>query len=282
MSYLTESLPLSEHTFILLRDLIEEQLGLHYDLDKLEIVQYRLAPLVAEYNLSSFLDYYYLLKYTDNNREEWLRVQTALAVRETYFWREADQILMAAKELVPRLQRENPGRAVRIWHAACASGEEPFSMAMALNEAGCFLEGPIEIWGTDFDQESLRMARQAVYRERAFRTLSNELRRKYFIGSENGTSRLVPEIQNRVHFAYMNLVDSSAYETMRGFDIIFCRNAFIYFSESVMETVANHFYHSLRTPGYLFLGAAESLLRVNTPFHLSEIAKSFVYCKSQL
>jgi chemotaxis protein methyltransferase CheR len=281
MPYLTESPPLSEHVFALLGNLIEERLGLHYDPVRREIVQDRLAPLVAEHNLGTFVDYYYLLKYDENNAAEWRRVQTALAVRETYFWREVDQIQLAARKLVPALQEQNPGCWIRIWHAACASGEEPYSMAIALHEAGCFDRGPIELIATDFDQESLRMAREAVYRERATRILPPELRQKYFREHINGTSRLSEKASYRVKFSYLNLVDRAAMALMQDFDIVFCRNVFIYFSDATVRTVADHFYRSLRSPGYLFLGAAESLLRVQTRFQLNEIAKCYVYCKNE-
>lgn len=279
MPYLTESLPLPDHTFTLLRDLIHERLGLYYELNKRQILQDKLSPLVAEHNLDSFLDYYYLLRYDENSQQEWLRVQTALAVRETYFWREVDQIQLVARQLVPELLKQYPGRVVRIWHAACASGEEPYSMTMALNEAGCFTRGAIEILGTDFDQESLKMAQRATYRERSLRALPLNLRQKYFTGQENSTFQLSDEIRSAVKFAYLNLVYQAGMVYMKDFDIIFCRNVFIYFSESIIQTVADQFYQALRNPGYLFLGAAESLLRLRTRFELREMSNCFVYRK---
>jgi len=278
MAYLNESLPLTQHEFALLCDLIEERLGLHYDADKCLLVQDRLAPLVAERRLDSFLDYYYLLKYDACSQQEWLNVQTALAVRETYFWREFEQILAAAHQVTPQLQEMRPGRRVRIWHAACASGEEPYTMAMALQQAGCFDRGPIEIIATDFDQEALMLARDGVYRERSFRALPGELRRAYFTPEEHGM-RLAEDIRARVSFVYLNLADPAAMAEMRDFDMIFCRNVFIYFREAMIQQVAEKFYRALRAPGYLFLGAAESLLRIPTQFQLTEIAKSFVYVK---
>lgn len=280
MPYLTETIPLPANVFAMLRDLIQERLGLHYDMEKLEIVQNRLAPLVAEKNMDSFVDYYYFLKYDPNNQDEWLRVQTALAVRETYFWREFDQIRLVAQELIPAWQRQRPGQLIRVWHAACASGEEPYSLAMALYENRCFDHGPIEIIGTDFDLESLRMAQEAQYRERAFRSLPQELRRKYFLTHENGRTQLVDFIRSAVQFSYLNLVDSASMALMNNFDIIFCRNVFIYFNDATISQVSNHFYRALNNPGYLFLGAAESLLRIHTQFQLTEMSNCFVYLKN--
>lgn len=280
MPYLTESLPLSANVFALLRDLILDRLGLHYEMEKMEIVQSRLAPLVAEKNLDSFIDYYFFLKYDENNLDEWLRVQTALAVRETYFWREFDQIRLVAQELIPAWQKERPGQLIRVWHAACASGEEPYSLAMALHENQCFDKGPIEIIGTDFDSESLRMAREAQYRERAFRSLPQELRQKYFSGHENGRAQLVERIRSAVKFSYLNLVDPDTMALMNDFDIIFCRNVFIYFNDATIARVSDQFFRALKNPGFLFLGAAESLLRINTRFQLTEMSRCFVYLKN--
>ncbi len=280
MPYLTEALPLPDPVFQLLRDLIQERLGLHYDVSRKDVLQDRLAPLVAEQNLSSFMDYYYLLRYADDRHQEWRRVQSALAVRETYFWREFDPIRLAAEQIVPQLLQRFPGRPVRIWHAACSSGEEPYSMAMALEEAGGFAQGLVEVIGTDFDEEALAQARQGVFRERSFRVLPESLRQKYFSTHVNGTWKLADSIRQRVQFAYLNLVDFPALRAMPTCDVIFCRNAFIYFDHATVQKVANEFYRVLREPGYLFLGAAESLLRVQTPFELAEMSGCFVYCKS--
>ncbi|MFM8322798.1 MAG: CheR family methyltransferase [Chloroflexota bacterium] len=278
MAYLYESIPLTETVFTLLSRLLLERLGLSYGPEKRDLVQDRLAPLLAERGLTSFVDYYYLLKYDEHNSQEWLLVQTALAVRETYFWREVDQVLLAANQLVPELQSQAAGRPVRIWHAACASGEEPYSMAIALDQAGCFARGPIEIIGVDFDSHSLRLARQGCYGERAFRALPPDLRRRYFMPG-SGCSQLVDDIRSRVSFQYLNLAQWNGAVMPGSFDIIFCRNVFIYFDETTIQRVAQNFYQALRTPGYLFLGAAESLMRVSTAFELIERSKCFVYTR---
>jgi chemotaxis protein methyltransferase CheR len=168
------------------------------------------------------------------------------------------------------MQKERPGEVIRIWHAACASGEEPYSMAIALTEACCYWQGPIEIIGTDFNQEALDVARASRYRARALRLLPQEWKENYFLPEENERMRLISGIGKRVRFEYLNLMDQAAMEGMGELDIIFCRNAFIYFSTTAIRQVAEGFYRHLRQPGYLFLAAAESLLRITTLFELVE------------
>lgn len=279
MTYPTDSPNLPDSTFSLLRDLIHQRTGAFFDDGKRDTLADKLAPLVAERGLQSFMDYYYLLKYDEEAEVEWQRVQNALAVNETYFWREFDQIRAAAQVLVPQMQRERPGQPVRIWHAACSSGEEPYTMVMALMENGCYIHGPIEIIATDFDSEALAHARAAVYRERSFRATPPEIQQRYFSLTLDGHYRLANSVRERVQFAHLNLVDEAAMRRMRNFDIIFCRNVFIYFSDDVTRRVAEYLYEALNTPGYLFVAASESLLRITTLYELVEVGGAFAYKK---
>src|ERR1044071_247743 len=149
MTFYSETLGLSGSAFVLLRDLIHERTGLFYDNGKSDLLIDKLAPLVIERGFSSFLDYYYLLKYDAEADEEWKRVADALSVQETFFWREVDQVRAVVEHLVPEYFSATRPQPLRIWSAACATGEEPLSIAMALAEAGWFERAPIEIYATD-------------------------------------------------------------------------------------------------------------------------------------
>jgi len=269
----------NESQFGLLRDLIHAQTGIYFDVRQAELLAGKLAPLLAERRMDSFLDYYYLLKYDQQGEDEWGRVATALAVNETYFWREVDQIKAVADNIIPQLRQQRPDQPLRIWHAACASGEEPYSMVMALLENGSYDQGPIEILGTDFNVDALAAAERGEYRERSFRALPTDLRQRYFEPVSEKITRIDPDIQSRVRLAQLNLVDTVAMSQWQDFDIIFCRNAFIYFSKQAIATVVQDFHRALRPPGYLFVASAESLLRVTTLFALEEVGGAFVYQK---
>src|ERR1041385_5021032 len=138
-----DTLGLSDSAFALLRDLIQERTGLFYDNGKSDMLIDKLAPLVIERGFSSFLDYYYLLKYDAEANEEWKRVADALSVQETFFWREVDQVRAVVEHIVPEHFATPRAQPLRIWSAACATGEEPLSLAMALTEAGWFERAPI-------------------------------------------------------------------------------------------------------------------------------------------
>jgi chemotaxis protein methyltransferase CheR len=164
----------------LLRDLIHERVGVFFDDSKINLFADKLAPLVVERGFDSFLDYFYLLKYDAAAAAEWRSVINAITVHETYFWREMDQIHGLAEKIIPDLLAKNPAARIRIWSAACATGEEPLTIAMRLNEAGLFARGDIEIRASDASSEALERARKGCYRERSFRALPLPLKEKYF------------------------------------------------------------------------------------------------------
>jgi chemotaxis protein methyltransferase CheR len=271
-------LGLTGNAFTILRDLIHERTGLYYDDGKRDLLADRLAPLVIEHGFHSFLDYYYLLKYNSYSSDEWQRVMDVLAVPETYFWREVDQIHALVNVLIPQYVDEGRPIPIRIWSAACSTGEEPLSIAIALNEAGWFQKAPIEIYGTDASPLAIARAQHGLYRERSFRSLPLKLRLKYF-EEKDGQWQIKPEIHARVRWGVANLMVESEIAHLATAPFIFCRNVFIYFSEEAIRKVVDQFYRHMPTPGYLFIGASESLVRLSTGFELQEIGGAFVYVK---
>jgi chemotaxis protein methyltransferase CheR len=276
----SQNLALPEGTTALIQNLINERTGMFFDNGKSDLLIDKLSPLVIERGFSSYLDYYYLLKYDAAARVEWQNVMNALSVQETYFWREIDQVRALVQTLVPQWHAQNGGGPMRIWSAACATGEEPLTIAMALNEAGWFDRAPIEIFASDASSKAIARAQAGVYRERAFRNLPPHLRDRYF--EPNGPDwRIKRELHSRIKWGMANLMDESEVAPLANADFIFCRNVFIYFSESAIGRVVRSFARFMRPPGYLFVGAAESLLRITTDFTLTEIDDAFVYQKRE-
>ncbi len=274
----SQHLVLPEGAGTLIRNLINERTGMFFDNGKQDILLDKLSPLVVERGFSSYLDYYYLLKYDASANVEWQNVMNALSVQETYFWRELDQVKALVQTLVPQWFARNDGSPLRIWSAACATGEEPLTIAMALNEAGWFERASIEISASDASTKAVERAREGVYRERAFRNLPAHLRQRYF--EPDGPSwRVRRDIHSRIKWGVANLMDEEHIAPMANADFIFCRNVFIYFSESAISRTVRSFSKFIRPPGYLFVGAAESLLRLTTDFTLTEIDDAFVYLK---
>ena len=278
MPFSTDSLGLPDSAFALLRDLIRERTGLFYENGKSGLLTDKLSPLVIDRGFSSFLDYYYLLKYDPDAADDWRRVMDALSVQETYFWREMDQIRAMADVVVPQHFSTFRSKPLRIWSAACATGEEPLTIAMALQEKGWFDRAPIEIYASDASPAAIEKARSGIYRERSFRNLSPLLRARYFTEVQGGW-RVLPSLQSRIKWSVANLTVENEIALLAAADIIFCRNVFIYFSEDHIRKVVKYFSRMMRTPGHLFVAAAESLLRLTTDFDFEEIDGAVVYVK---
>lgn len=259
---------------LLLRDLVHETTGLFFETEKFDVMLEKIEPRVRERGCRSFLDYFYILKYDKENGSEWRRLMEAFSVQETYFWREYDQIGALVERIVPDWFK-SAARPLRIWSAACASGEEPFSIAMALQEAG-WGHHPIEILASDANEAALERARRGLYRERSFRALPLSLREKYFApaGSE---FKIAPDIASRVSFRWANLMRLSEFPECSGCDVIFCRNVFIYFSADSIGQVVSEFAERMVVGSPLFVGASESLFKLTSQFELGQIGTAFVY-----
>jgi chemotaxis protein methyltransferase CheR len=278
MPFYSETLGLPPSTFIILRDLIHERTGLYYHEEQRDLIADKLSPRVIALGFGSFLDYYYLLKYDTAASSEWQVVINTLSVQETFFWREADQVRMLVDVLLPRYVAAHPGHLVRIWSAACASGEEPLSIAMALDQAGWFRRAAISILASDASSTAIEKARRGIYRERSFRGLSPALWTRYFTAA-GGVWQIDPRIQARVTWTIANLTVEEEIQELSATPFIFCRNAFIYFSQRTIRKTVDLFWKYQPTPGYLFLGASESLVRITPNYQLCEAGDTFVYVK---
>ncbi len=263
----------------ILRELIHERTGMFFDADRTEQLAERLAPLVVSRGFRSFVDLFYLLKYDQGAATDaWREVMDALSVPETYFWREMDQVRAIVCHVVPELVRRG-APVIRIWSAPCATGEEPLTIAMALNEAGWFDRVAIEIHGSDGSRSAIDKARAGRYRPRAMRVLPPPLLEKYFT-ADGGTYLPHGELSRRItSWSVVNLMDPEAVSAHARSPIVFCRNAFIYFSPQAVKRVVDRFAALMPHPGYLCVGASESLLNVTSAFTLEEIDRAFVYVK---
>ncbi len=276
MQYRVDSLGLTGSVTLILRDLIHERLGLYYEPAQFDAVADRLAPLLVERGLASFMDYYYFLKYAEDPAE-WQKVMDALAVQETYFWREIDQLRALVTCIVPELAAQHE-RGLTIWSVPCASGEEPLTIAMLLEEAGWFDRLPIRLLASDASPAAIARARQGSYGERSFRNLPVAMRDKYFVAAGQRWT-VIPSLHQRVSFDVVNLVAEEEVLRHAAAPVVLCRNVFIYFSERSIRRVLSVFERAMPAPSYLCVGASESLLRRTTTFELQEIGGAFIYVK---
>src|SRR5262252_9398370 len=236
-SFGSELLGIPKTGLPVLRDLIHERTGLFFDAERTELLAERVAPLIVERGFRSFLDLYYLLKYDDAaSPAAWRQLMDVLSVPETYFWREMDQIAAIVCRAVPELARRSNG-AIRIWSAPCATGEEPLTIAMALNEAGWFDRVPIEIHGSDASSALIDKARLGRYRHRSMRAIPPAMLERYFTAVD-GAYVPHPSLTRRItSWSVVNLMVPEEVAPFALFPIVFCRNAFIYFSAHAVGQV---------------------------------------------
>lgn len=260
----------------LLRDLVHERTGIFFEDGRLGSLLDKLHDRVLENGCKSYLDYYYILKYEEKGPGEWRRLMDAFSVQETYFWRESDQLTSLVEEIVPAWFAGGANEApLRIWSAACATGEEPYSIVIALRERG-WGSHPIEIFASDASEAALARARLGLYRERSFRAMPPDLRARYFTPAVGGM-QLDPGIMTRVSFRQINLAAAEQISPLAAAPVIFCRNVFIYFSPASISRVLASFAREMPDGGNLFVGASESLLKLTDDFELLQLGGAFVY-----
>ena len=190
-----------------------------------------------------------------------------LTIGETYFFRDAAQFAVIRHELLPALIRlKGPDHRVRVWSAGCASGEEPYSIAMLLHEVRMLEHS--HILATDISHHALARARSARFRSWSLRGSENPLLKRFLL-DDQGTYIVDDQIRNHVVFEYLNLAldtyPSFATGTW-GLDLILCRNVLIYFNRETIAGVARRFYESLSPGGWLMLGASDPNISEFAPF----------------
>jgi len=253
------------HEFNLLRRILKERSGINLSADKMDLVEAKLRPLIKEFAFPSFahLTLALIKPGADGLRS---RVAQSLAVLESYFFRDKAPFKYFTEVMLPQLMaRRGVSHRIRIWCAASATGQEAYSLAMLLAEAGPKLDGwTIEIVATDFSEEALRKARTGLYSQfEVQRGLPVSLLVKYFQKTGNGWL-VRPELRKRVNFHEHNLLDGC--RDLGVFDIIFCRNVLIYFDEPLKHAVLGRLSRQLAGDGYLVLGAAETTTGASSDF----------------
>jgi chemotaxis protein methyltransferase CheR len=276
---LNHHLDLPDDVFRLLRDEIYRRTGMYFSDSSKYLLQKRLSPRARELNFDSFQTYFYFLQYDPRAEAEYDQIYDLVTTNETYFFREPAQLSAFIEEIVPEVLAKKAVRKMRIWSAGCSSGEEAYSIAMLLSEAGYYQQGTFEIFASDINQQVLAKARKGQYRESAFRATTPELRAKYFTRETDSTWRISDEIRNRVSFGRLNLYDEARVSLLGHLDVIFCRNVIIYFDDTSKRVVVNNFYNRLVDTGYLLLGHSESLISLSTRFKLKHLKHDMVYQK---
>jgi len=247
---------ISGEDFRLLRDIVRERFGIYYDDQKQFLLLSRLQTRLSKRSLTNYADYVKFLRFGAEREAEFRDLASVLSNNETYFFRERAQVKALCGNILTELQAFSP--RVRVWSAACSSGEEPYSLAMSLLETGRIAESNISIRATDISPRVLEMCARGYYRALSFRATEPAMVQRYFTVSGDGFI-IADRIKRLVQFASLNLMDDRKIAAFGPVDAIFCRNVLIYFDKPTQKRVVESFARALRAGGYLFLGHAESL-----------------------
>ncbi len=271
---------LDEQTFLGLRDVIAETSGIAFDERSRFIVERRLQSRLRALRLDDFESYYRYLLYGPEPDDERARLLEAVAIRESYFFREWQQLETFRDEVLPQIAEENAQAAsLRIWSAGCATGEEAYTLAILVRESGKFEGWSIELVGTDLVQSAVAAARRGLYRDASMRAIPDAMRDRYFEREGTNAWRLCEAVRSAVRFETANLVDVASCSDLPVFDVVFCRNVMIYFSEGARRRASSVFWEHVREGGRLLLGHAESLLSLRTPFQSTHVRRDVVYVR---
>mgnify|MGYP000526474407 CR=1 FL=1 len=278
------SVSLRKDEFERLRDLIRARFGLYFTDDTAYLLERRLLPRIETLGMRSYADYYaYLMNpaLPEIERDRELDdIFERLATRETYFFRESYQLDALREHLLPRLyesrQARPRSRSLSIWSAGCASGEEVYSIAIAVLESGLFKDFQVSIVGSDLSRGALETARRGVYGASSFRGADQRLIDRYF-HAQHSRLEVDASVRRLCTFTRCNLAGSDWAAVGGPFDVIFCRNVLIYFERSSRLPLIEGLARKCSLGGYLFLGHSESLLDMATPFALDRLGGELVY-----
>lgn len=224
-----------------------------------QYLERRLAARLRTVGLHTYRQYAQLL---DENPAEYAALLDTLTINVTDFFRDPSVYHKFRHSVVPDLLREKRSgrqRMIRAWSAGCATGEEAYSVTMAVMDAmerqGDEERFLLSVFGTDLDPKALAIAKRAEYDAEALRHLPHLYRTKY-VEVQGSTMRIRPEVTQHVRFSLLNLFEDKPISVV---DVIFCRNVFIYFSREQQEKVLERFWTSLSRGGFLVLGRSEKL-----------------------
>lgn len=243
---------------------IKANYGIHLKAEKEALVIGRLQNVLIQNGFQSFSEYYdYII--ADKTGIAVSTLLDKITTNHTFFMREADHFDYFKEEVLPYFKNKISNKDLRIWCAGCSSGEEPYTLAMIIDE---FFGKEKFYWdakilATDISNKVLEEAKKGVYNNKEIETLPTKWRLNYLNKNDTETSLFCDKIRNEVIFRKFNLMEA-VFPFKKKFHVIFCRNVMIYFDEKTKVNLVKKFYDLLEPGGYLFIGHSESLNREET------------------
>ncbi|MFT5691409.1 MAG: chemotaxis protein methyltransferase CheR [Oceanicoccus sp.] len=259
------------------RDFLAKACGIVLGDNKQYLVASRLKRLMSDQDIENLGELIKRLQQF-SNRSLKESVVDAMTTNETLWFRDAHPFNILKEKLLPELK--SSVRPVRVWSAACSSGQEPYSISMMIEEFTRsnpgVLKQSVEIVATDLSRSMLDCCKEAEYDNLSLgRGLSPERLKQFFEPLDSGVWRVKKEVSQRVRLQQLNLMDS--YSSLGKFDVVFCRNVLIYFSAELKADIFRRLHGSLRPGGYLVLGASESLVGTTELFDMVQCRPGIIY-----
>jgi chemotaxis protein methyltransferase CheR len=277
-----------ENLLFQLSEFIAARTALHFPREQWGGLEQKVGPLAKELGFNDSTSFVQWLVSSPLTQEQMDTLASHLTIGETYFWREPKVFEAFEEHILPELvrQRENGEKRLRIWSAGCASGEEPYSIAIALRRVIPELnDWNITILATDINTHSMRKAIAGKYSDWSFRNAPPWLKEDHFLGKKNGQYEILPEIRKMVTFAYLNLAEDvypSPLNNTNAMDIIFCRNVLMYFNQDRARQVGQDLERSLLEGGWLVVSSTELSQHLFSQFSSVEFHEAIIYRKDPL
>ena len=262
------------------RNIIHDTCGIYLEDNKFSFLESKVKQQMMLTEVSSFNDYLALI---DNFKSRALKaLVTSISNKETYFFREISQFNALRDQVLPEIKNKKStknDKRLRILSTGCATGEEVYSIAIIVCESGYFFwDWDVEVTGIDVDGEALKTARAGVYYRNSFRSFDAEFLNKYLI-RDNESYVMREFVKKMVNFQEKNLVEALSWIDMNDYDVIFCRNVLIYFSNKMARKATENIKQALRKDGYLFLGHSESIQNEISGFTMKKFPETVLYKK---
>jgi chemotaxis protein methyltransferase CheR len=264
------------------RDFISRHYGIHHPADRLADLGKKLAQVAPLLGYTQPCELISTLLSGELAEDQLQQLVEALTIGETYFFREPRAIEALLNAVLPDIQQRQ-GRRIRLWSAGCATGEEPYSLAMAL-DSHCRdpHQWDISILATDINLQSLQKALQGNYTAWSFRTTPTHYKQRYFYPQTDGSFLLDSRIKQMVRFSQLNLAQQDYPSPANGthqVDVIFCRNVLMYFSPQTITQIVQRFARSLTPGGWLIISQTECSHYFQQEFETVQIGQAFLFRK---
>ncbi len=276
-----KNVTMTDEQFNKLRKVVYDRAGIHFQDTKKYVLESRLSRRLEELEFEDFDQYIMFLTAGPYQTDEFQEMFNRITINETSFFRNEPQLEVFEREILPPLlEARKTSKTLRIWSAACSSGEEPYTLAIQIHRSlGVRLQDwRIEILGTDISEKVLTTAQSGKYPHYSIRSVNPMVLNRYF-KEEGNLHQLDPTIMSMVHFEKLNLKDRLAAKRFGTWDVIFCRNVMIYFDDEMKSQCVKMYHDQLQDDGTLFIGHSESIRALDTKFEPLPFPQGFAYKK---